>query len=582
MRRLRFHERMSGWISFDERSYNQAMSHGRQLGNTCSQSLEIEIDDFDRFIKEPAHAARITGSVQCDSLGGELSVQPGSEFNLFVEDGGRRHKRMLYRLLLNDKDGRRMTLSGFKDVFDDPNLDIWSDTSRLFVRLLSGHVLSEPSGGQLTVATGILHISHLEFLEMLGTFRASGGLRGVVTITRFNEFFVRELIEVYGGPDESVSSSDFPSPGAADVRWQGEPPGEWHDLEGHPGLRRRIIGFSSCGPEPAPLTLHHIRGEREPGRGPVLLIHGGGVRANLFYGSPRRPTLVHALVAHGYDVWLENWRASIDLPPRSYTLDQGAVYDHPAAVARIRRETGWDRMKAVVQCQGSTSLTMSAIAGLVPEITTIVTNAVSLHVNVPLLSELKLHALVPVASVRLGGLDAQWAIRAPSMISTNVARWADLVRGRDCNNDVCHFSNYMYGVGPDILWRHENLDAATHDWVSREFGWCPFSLLRQIGRAQRTGVIAPVDGLRELPASLEGEPMTAARFSFLAGSMNKLFLPLSQQRSFEHFSKFRPDYHTFHELPGLTHLDVVFGKTSARDVFPLIIDELDRDGDGGA
>jgi hypothetical protein len=64
----------------------------------------------------------------------------------------------------------------------------------------------------------------------------------------------------------------------------------------------------------------------------------------------------------------------------------------------------------------------------------------------------------------------------------------------------------------------------------------------------------------------------------LAGSANRLFLPKSQRRSFEHFDKFRPGYHSYHELDGLTHLDVMFGKNSARDVFPLIVQELDREG----
>jgi hypothetical protein len=169
-------------------------------------------------------------------------------------------------------------------------------------------------------------------------------------------------------------------------------------------------------------------------------------------------------------------------------------------------------MKAIVQCQGSTSLTMSAIAGLVPEITTIVSNAVSRYVTVPKASELKLQAFVPVCETSLSGLDAQWAVRAPSALATGFARVAHLIRGRDCDNEVCQVANYMYGVGRDILWRHANLDSVTHDWVSREFGYCPFSLLAQIGRAQRKGYLVPVDGLAQLPESLvDVGPMTDAR-----------------------------------------------------------------------
>jgi hypothetical protein len=576
MSTLRFHERMSGWISFEQRSYNQAVAAGRRSHNACVQELEIEIDDLDRFLGEPGHTARAAGTVRCGQLGGQLAVQPGSSLRLFVDDGGARHKRMLYRLYLLDRDGRELTLSGFKDLQDDPNLDVWGDTSRLLIRILSGRQELESIGDEDTVATGILYISRAGFLRMLTTFRGGGGLATIRATARFERFFVRELDEVYGGRAQSTSTEDFPSPTELDARWQDKPPGQWHDLDGHPGLRRRIIGFHAQDTARTPLTLHQIRGEQEPTRGPVLLIHGGGVRANLFYDAPRRPTIADQLVGHGYDVWLENWRASIDLPPRAYTLDQGAVYDHPAAVATIKRETGAETMKAIAQCQGSTSLTMSAIAGLVPEITTIVSNAVSLHVNVPRRSELKLHTFVPLCATRLSGLDAQWAIRAPSALATGFARVAHLIRHDDCDNEVCQVANYMYGVGPDILWRHANLDADTHEWVSREFGYCPFSLLAQIGRAQVKGHLVPVDALPELPESLVAvEPMTDARFAFLAGSRNRLFLPLSQRRSFEHFSRFREDYHTFHELAGYAHLDVMFGRNSHYDVFPLILRELD-------
>ncbi len=572
MNPLRFHERMSGWISFDEHSYNQAAGHGKRVGNACAQSLEIGIADLDRFIDDPAHVAAAEGVVECPSLGGTLHVQPGSTFNLFAGFQGRSHKRMLYRLYLRDRDERTLTLSGFKDLENDPNLDVWGDTSRLFVRILSGHVEHDPLGHELTVATGILYISRLELMKMVASARGSAR-----TKARFGAFFGRGLFGIYGGRATTEGSADFPAPTHLDARWQDHPPERWHDLEDHPGLSRRILALRSNDAHGTALTLHHIRGEREPTRGPVLLIHGSGVRANLFYGAPLRQTLVDALVERGYDVWLENWRASIDLPPREYTLDQGAAYDHPAAVARVRRETGADTLKAIVQCQGSTSLTMAAIAGLVPEITTIVCNAVSLHVSVPRESNLKLRAFVPLSSRLTTGLDPQWELRPPSALAANFARLAHLVRHRDCDNPTCQFANYMYGVGPDLLWRHSNLDAATHDWVAREFGFCPFTFLKQIGRAQSTGYIVPVDGLPQIPPSLvDIEPMTDARFSFLAGTENRIFLPLGQRRSFEHFDRHRRGYHTFHALPGYTHLDVMFGRNAHRDVFPLILSELER------
>jgi hypothetical protein len=75
-------------------------------------------------------------------------------------------------------------------------------------------------------------------------------------------------------------------------------------------------------------NLVHVEGLVAAGKGPVLLAHRAGVRANIFC-APVQKTVVDALLEDGYDVWLENWRASIDFAPDLWTLDHAAVYDHP-------------------------------------------------------------------------------------------------------------------------------------------------------------------------------------------------------------------------------------------------------------
>ena len=77
-------------------------------------------------------------------------------------------------------------------------------------------------------------------------------------------------------------------------------------------IRHTTVPFTAG--DGMPLNLIHVESSRPVSRGPVLLVHGAGVRAHLFV-PPTQTTIVAALLAHGYDVWLENWRASIDLPP---------------------------------------------------------------------------------------------------------------------------------------------------------------------------------------------------------------------------------------------------------------------------
>jgi pimeloyl-ACP methyl ester carboxylesterase len=322
-------------------------------------------------------------------------------------------------------------------------------------------------------------------------------------------------------------------------------------------------------------NLIHVQGERPPSKGPVLLVHGAGVRANIFRARVQT-TLVDLLVDHGYDVWLENWRASIDLPPNRWTLDQAAVYDHPAAVQKVVVETGTPEVKAVIHCQGSTSFMMSAVAGLVPQVKTIVSNAVSLHPVVPWVSELKGMVAVPIVSAITPFLNPQWGLHAEGAVPKLIKGLVELTH-HECDNPVCKQASFTYGTGFPTLWRHENLNPETHEWIKQEFAQVPMRFFQQMARCLRKGHLVSVEGLPQLPADFVAQPpRTDARFAFLAGERNVCFLPDSQQRTYDFFQQQRKDYHSLQVLPGYGHLDVFIGKDAASDVFPIILEELDR------
>jgi hypothetical protein len=321
-------------------------------------------------------------------------------------------------------------------------------------------------------------------------------------------------------------------------------------------------------------NLVHVRGERPASRGPVLLVHGAGVRANIFR-APVPTTLVDVLVDDGYDVWLENWRASIDLPPTRWTLDQAAAYDHPQAVRTVLERSGADTLKAVVHCQGSTSFVMSAVAGLLPEVTTIVTNAVSLHPVVPPFSRIKLSRLAPTVAELSHYLDPSWGDKPPTLLARVLVLGVRLVH-RECHNSVCRMVSFVYGAGFPALWSHRHLNDATHEWLRQEFGEVPLTFFQQMAECVRRGHMVAAERLPGLPEDYTSEPpQTDARFFLLAGSRNHCFLPASQARTFAFLDRHRPGYHRAHTLRGYGHLDVFMGKDAARDVFPIIREALD-------
>ncbi|MFY9269446.1 MAG: alpha/beta fold hydrolase [Candidatus Manganitrophaceae bacterium] len=342
---------------------------------------------------------------------------------------------------------------------------------------------------------------------------------------------------------------------------------ECHDL------KERLVPFTAG--DGLSCNLIQVRGERAPSKGPVLLVHGAGVRANIFR-PPTETNFVEYLVDHGYDVWLENWRASIDLAPNHWTLDQAALYDHPEAVKTVVRETGAREIKAVIHCQGSTSFTMSAIAGLVPQVKMIVSNAVSLHPVVPDASLFKSKLALPLVSRMTDFLNPQWGLHAPTLPAKLISRFVEMTH-HECDNAVCKQVSFTYGTGFPALWRHENLNEATHEWLKQEFAHVPLRFFKQMAVCLEKGNLVAVEGKKELPEDFAAQPpRTEARFAFFAGGLNRCFLPVSQEKSFDYFNTLRKDYHALYVLPTYSHLDIFMGKNAANDVFPLMLAELDR------
>jgi hypothetical protein len=332
-------------------------------------------------------------------------------------------------------------------------------------------------------------------------------------------------------------------------------------------------------------NLIHVQGKTPPKKGPVLLVHDAGTRANLFR-TPTETTIVDYLIFHGYDVWLENWRGSIDLPPNPWILDQVALYDHPEAVKTVVKQTGWDQIKAVIHCQGSTSFMMSAVAGLVPQVTTIVSNAVSLHTIVPAFSHFKLSVALPIITLFTEYLNPQHITYALNAF-TNIFNSIGQSMQHGCDNPVCQKISFTYSADFSGLWYHENLNKETHEWVKKEFAHVPLSFLKQIAQCIQAGHLVSMEGERgsaqgitpthSLPEDFTTRPpQTDARIAFIAGGKNECFLPASQVRTFQFFEQYRQDYHSLSIFPKYGHLDIFMGKNAINDVFPVILHELDK------
>ena len=339
-------------------------------------------------------------------------------------------------------------------------------------------------------------------------------------------------------------------------------------------LREEIVPFTA--EDGYECSLVHLRGDDPPTKGPVLVSHGAGVRANVFR-APVETNFAEYLVQRGYDVWLENWRASIELAPNEWTLDQAARYDHPAAVETVVDETGAESVQAVIHCQGSTSFALSAAAGLVPRVRTIVSNAVSLHTVVPDWSVFKINYVVPFVDRFTDYLNPQWDADTRSLPGRLLYYLTELTH-RECDNAVCRQVSFYYGSGFPALWSHDNLNDETHEWLRREFANVPLSFYRQMKDCIQAGHLVSTGAVDGIPRDITAQPpQTDARFALFAGADNLCFLPESQVHTHDFLNQHRPGHDSLHVVPGYGHLDVFFGQNAAQDVYPQMVNELDKD-----
>ncbi len=155
--------------------------------------LTISVDDIDRFLSDPDHTGSAVGWVGCDALGGRRPVERGI-FNLFAPGARPDRTTMRYRLWFADAEDHPVTLSGYKDIGDDPGFDLWKDTTSLFTTLLAGHVEAGDDEHAPVLARGVIVIQPLDFAKQLTTFRGQPG-----PLLRFARAFVGTLWATYVG-----------------------------------------------------------------------------------------------------------------------------------------------------------------------------------------------------------------------------------------------------------------------------------------------------------------------------------------------------------------------------------------------
>ena len=543
---VQFTETMRGFASTSAiGDYAEGFEQGKADDSPLEFTVTVIADDVDRLVGEREHEARMEGTVTAPALSPTpLTVEDG-RFNLLTRDAEHAGARqMLYAMPLVADDGRRFFLEGFKQIHDDKGLDLWKDTTTLYVTV---HV--DDRDGPVA-AKGIVTIHVADFAKQMTTMRG-----GLGAMAKFSRMFAGSLNETFGGVVARPSrfNPDAPPRVHRPLR---TPPPDVHFFRTEDDVELRLTRFNGGA------------------KGPVILSPGFGTSSLAYTIDTTDTNFPEYLVEHGYDVWVFDYRASPSLESggTQFTLDDIATYDYPAAVAKVREVSGAESVQIVAHCIGSLTMLMSLALGL-QGVRHAVASVVTFHPRAGVVNELR-------SGIYAGNVIQGLGIDTLNTDESDDPSWAERLYERAlqvypsgeeaCGLPFCRRQMFMYGETYD----HDQLNDATHEHLHEAFGVANMTTFRHITRILREGHVVTADGEDVYMAATDNLRLP---IFFLHGEKNRLFKPEGSQLTYDFLrEKNDPDLYTRTVIPDYAHMDLFIGKDAARDVYPVITAELDR------
>lgn len=568
---LGFTESLEGAIHFSVNADGAPLAES----TSCWMNLvlDMEIDNIEQFVKDPAHRIACSGIVECHFLFGDRPAMIGahghaptdcSHASILTDDPSRVNRRnMSYELHVIDRDGREFHISGLKIVRDNyfGFRKLWRETT-----IMRTTVFTVDAGGcHRRIGEGVTRVTVPGFLKQILTQRA-------LHVRRWGEDLnARAIFLRWFVPTVAAHATPLfaPSRHAASCA-----PSAVRALEVQHIEQKK---FATEDGLTLQLTRYHNGAAKD--RPPVLLAHGLGVSSGIFTTTSIPENLVEHLVAAGFDVWALDNRVSVDLPTlcaMPHSGDAVARFDYAAALEVLLNETKAEAAHVFAHCFGAATFLMAVLGGHVSpaKVRSLVTSQVGTHLFTTWPTRLKagLRAEYWLHGAGIDNLSAYTDAHAPplSKLFNTSLKFFPLDGDERCRSSVCHRITALYS----LLYRHENLEPATHDRLHEMFGTVNLHAIRHLAEISRQGKLVDFEGSDcYLPnlANLEFP------FRMIHGAENFCFKPdgtrvtedLLLREHARNPQRMRGPYDR-RLIPGYGHIDCIFGRNAARDVYPLV------------
>jgi uncharacterized protein (DUF362 family) len=163
-----FHEPMSGFIGIGETDPAKGAAQGKRDNTAIRFDVRVTIPDLRRFLEEPEHEARLSGTVTCKPLGGPFPIQNG-RFKLFSVNPSTRKMEMIYAFSFRTSDDQAYSLYGRKEIHHDKGkFDVLKDMTWLFTTVYRGDSAGAPIYG-----AGILTFKIRDLPSMVASMKVT-------------------------------------------------------------------------------------------------------------------------------------------------------------------------------------------------------------------------------------------------------------------------------------------------------------------------------------------------------------------------------------------------------------------------
>jgi cholesterol oxidase len=360
-------------------------------------------------------------------------------------------------------------------------------------------------------------------------------------------------------------------------------------------VEREIALYTLDGVKDAEVSTHYIYTEDKLGisalrfqRGEageaILIIHGLTTSTDM-YIMPEHYNLVSYLLDHGYhDVWCLDFRMSnrhsYNLFKHRYTMDDVALYDYKPTLALMRQHIGDKPIHVISHCLGANSFTMALFAKVVDGVSSVIANSVALTPRVPAWSKVKLSVAPDAVEYLLGFpyLNPRWE-QDPGLTRGKVfARIVDVFH-RECDVSACHMLSLMWGSGWPALYEHKNLADVTHRRGGDLYGATSMNYYRHVYKMLKAGRAVKYSDTPQYQA-LPNDYFAYAKeietpVLFMTGADNKVFSN-SNIVCYQRLQGIVPGRHELHVFPGYGHQDPFMGDRVDRDIFPRLLEFIEK------